>query len=89
MKTSLILCVFFLMACLATQGKADCPGFKDCGPLKTGEICTDQCVPYECQADGSYTSSGCAEFRCKKQIGYQETDLSKPFPDCCPRPICG
>lgn len=31
----------------------------------------------------------CATSTCVNQIGYVDYDYSKPYPECCPHPICG
>ncbi|XP_043262667.1 uncharacterized protein LOC122403290 [Colletes gigas] len=48
------------------------------------------CTEYECHSDGSMTGLPCADYACAegKEIGYRETDYSKPFPECCGGPIC-
>ncbi|XP_029178915.1 uncharacterized protein LOC114946545 [Nylanderia fulva] len=88
MKGCLVL--LLMMLCVfahAAQVSDGCPYEEE--TLTVGEHIR-KCLRVTCHADGSISMLGCALYRCQegKQIGYRETDLSKPYPECCEGPIC-
>ncbi|XP_057337408.1 uncharacterized protein LOC130675634 [Microplitis mediator] len=89
MKTFVILFVCAFVVCLWAEAHADCGGMGgDDKTYKTGDKRIDRCSEFTCQENGSWTSLGCGVWACEDQIGYQDYDYSKPYPECCPRPIC-
>nr|XP_034183223.1 uncharacterized protein LOC117605704 isoform X2 [Osmia lignaria] len=87
MKT--IILVSLLMAiCLLSEVRGTCKGYGD-KDLSVGTHYIN-CTAVSCHPNGSVTMLGCASYRCQegKQIGYRQTDLSKPYPECCEGPIC-
>ncbi|CAG5103363.1 Protein of unknown function [Cotesia congregata] len=87
----IVLCAF---ACLWIQANANCVSLnqKEEGEkiYKAGEkmIKQSECAEYTCHEDGSWTSLGCGVWQCEDAVGYQNYDYSKPYPECCPHPIC-
>ncbi|XP_034946008.1 uncharacterized protein [Chelonus insularis] len=90
MKTIVILFVCISVACLLLEANADCKSKDDSKKIvPTGTKVQEGCAIFECDDKGAWTSSGCSEWRCSGlEKGYKEQDNTKPFPECCPGPIC-
>ncbi|XP_070158450.1 uncharacterized protein [Polyergus mexicanus] len=90
MKDRLVRCAILLMVCMFTHAvhlPEGCP-FKG-ETLSVGQHIR-QCSRITCHAEGKMTILGCPLAHCPegKQVDYRDTDFSKPYPDCCERPIC-
>ncbi|KAK0092095.1 hypothetical protein PV326_002207 [Microctonus aethiopoides] len=65
------------------------PGLNETKPSTPGTRIHHECRQYDCASNGSWHILGCAPSTCVNQIGYVDYDYSKPYPECCPHPICG
>ncbi|XP_012288361.1 venom peptide Pc [Orussus abietinus] len=86
MRSLAILCALALLVCLFTNAEAAC---NVGGKMVPPGVHIDKCIRYTCHEGGHLSAVPCALATCENLLGYTETDLSKPYPDCCPRPICG
>ncbi|CAK9816257.1 hypothetical protein ANTQUA_LOCUS8828 [Anthophora quadrimaculata] len=85
MKT-IILCTLLVTICLFLEVQGNC--YYEGRNLTVGEHTID-CNYYKCNEDGTMFGKSCAVAMCSgKLLGYREADLSKPYPECCPGPIC-
>ncbi|CAK9798440.1 hypothetical protein ANTPLA_LOCUS1575 [Anthophora plagiata] len=85
MKT-IILCTLLVTIYLFLEVRGNC--YYEGRNLTVGEHTID-CNYYECNADGTIFGKPCPLTTCVgKPLGYREVDLSKPYPQCCPVPIC-
>ncbi|CAD6207878.1 GSCOCG00003136001-RA-CDS [Cotesia congregata] len=82
------------VCCFLIEVNADCwyapPGYgaEDGKIYKDGdELQNGKCFSVKCD-NNSWVGSRCAEYHCIDQIGNTGYNYSKPFPECCPRPIC-
>ncbi|XP_072762471.1 uncharacterized protein [Anoplolepis gracilipes] len=82
--------IFLLMVCVFAHAARlpDSCSYED-ETLSVGEHIR-QCLRITCHANGNISALGCPLVQCleEKQIGYQKMDNSKPYPECCERPIC-
>ncbi|XP_031827517.1 venom peptide HsVx1 [Nomia melanderi] len=86
---NIIFCTVLVAMCLVLrEAHANCNFMGQ--DLKAGEKYTKDCNQYTCNSDGSVSGLACAEYRCAegKETGYREMDAGKPYPECCPGPIC-
>ncbi|XP_034183222.2 uncharacterized protein LOC117605704 isoform X1 [Osmia lignaria lignaria] len=88
MKTIILVSLLMAMCLLSEVRAGTCKGYGD-KDLNVGTHYIN-CTAVSCHPNGSVTMLGCASYRCQegKQIGYRQTDLSKPYPECCEGPIC-
>ncbi|EZA55867.1 uncharacterized protein LOC113562983 [Ooceraea biroi] len=82
---ALVCCAILLLVCAFAQVEGGCQYKEE--TLTVGKHHRD-CLTITCHENGSMSSLACPVMQCRNEIGYQETDLSKPFPECCARPIC-
>ncbi|XP_019698490.1 uncharacterized protein LOC109504131 [Harpegnathos saltator] len=84
----LLCCATLLLACvLITQVQGNCPYDDETLPVGTHYR---KCNKINCNEDGTMSMLACPLALCQpgEQIGYHELDISKPYPECCERPIC-
>ncbi|KAK0166997.1 hypothetical protein PV327_004452 [Microctonus hyperodae] len=93
MKPIVALFVCVTVLCLFSRAQSvECPpfpGLNQTEPSTPGTRIHHECRQYDCASSGSWHVLGCALSTCVKQIGYVDYDYSKPYPECCPHPICG
>ncbi|KAF7987549.1 hypothetical protein HCN44_003311 [Aphidius gifuensis] len=89
MKSTIIYCLFILIAIQSFEANADCQNNSGPGWSKPGEILSVKyCLRKICRDDGTWELIQCPKIKCKTQIGKREFDRNKPFPECCQAPIC-
>ncbi|XP_050453954.1 uncharacterized protein LOC126852808 [Cataglyphis hispanica] len=90
MKGRLVRCAILLMICVLAHAAhlPDSCSFEN-ETLSVGQH-TRRCLKITCHAGSEISILGCPLARCPegKQVGYRDTDFSKPYPDCCGGPIC-
>ncbi|XP_043499648.1 uncharacterized protein LOC122522517 [Polistes fuscatus] len=85
MRSIFVLWGILLALCFFLQVEGDCN--LDGETLPPGKHIRN-CISYTCHESGVLSAVGCATWNCVESIGYREQDLSKPYPECCPGPIC-
>ncbi|KOC64229.1 hypothetical protein WH47_12531 [Habropoda laboriosa] len=86
MKT-IILCTLLMTTCLFLEVRGNCQ--YEGHNLTPGQHHVN-CQQITCNPDGTIQGVSCPAWMCGgKSLGYRELDLSKPYPECCPGPICG
>ncbi|XP_032674098.1 uncharacterized protein LOC116845477 [Odontomachus brunneus] len=83
-----LCCAILLLVCVFVQVQGNCE-YTNGEILPVGTHYRD-CQQIKCNEDGSMSMLGCPLSLCTpgNQIGYHELDVSKPYPECCERPIC-
>ncbi|XP_011642792.1 uncharacterized protein LOC105430781 [Pogonomyrmex barbatus] len=85
----LVCCTILLLACVLVHSQyIDGCSFED-EILSVGTH-TRNCQKLNCIGNNKIQALACPLASCLpgQQIGYQEMDFSKPYPQCCGRPIC-
>ncbi|XP_012217081.1 uncharacterized protein [Linepithema humile] len=83
----LVCCVLLMLVCAFIQVQGNCEFEGE--SLSVGKH-HRKCLTLTCNENGSVSALACPLMQCAEgqQIGYHELDISKPFPECCARPIC-
>ena len=97
MKLVLIFVVFLGLACLSygwtsiedveVDKKVCKSADPDVGTLQVGTVTLRSCVRATC-SPGRIDFAGCGVIGVEPPCYVGEIDPSKPYPDCCPKPVC-
>ncbi|XP_046832389.1 uncharacterized protein LOC124430193 [Vespa crabro] len=85
MKSIFVFCGILIALCLFWQVEGNCQWNDE--TLSVGEHIRD-CTRIFCNESGHLSALPCPVYTCEEIIGYEDKDLSKPFPECCGGPIC-
>ncbi|KAL2751310.1 uncharacterized protein V1477_000468 [Vespula maculifrons] len=85
MKSIFVFCGILFALCIFVLVEGDCEWYGEIYPV--GEHILN-CTRVTCNESGDWSSVGCPLYMCEETIGYEEIDLSKPYPECCGGPIC-